>query len=299
MKKVFCPYCAFKVNSSGSRKSVIKAGRFWRKSDSRNIQRFFCQECLRYFSRATTHPCFRQKRRQFNHRIFLDLCSNMSMRRVAKKYGLSQNTVARKLQYLGERARIRNKEFNLSKPKALIIEFDDMETFEHTKCKPLSITLAVEHKTRRILGFEVSQMPAKGLLAKRSRKKYGQRIDQRVQGRRDLFLRIAPFIENKALFKSDQNPFYQKDVKKYFPRSRHEQHKGQRGSVVGQGELKKVRFDPLFSLNHTCAMLRANINRLIRKTWCTTKLPQRLSDHIAIYMQFHNFYLIDQHLPAG
>jgi len=33
--------------------------------------------------------------------------------------------------------------------------------------------------------------------------------------------------------------------------------KGRRGSIAGQGELKKIGFDPLFSLNHTCAMLRA------------------------------------------
>jgi hypothetical protein len=38
--------------------------------------------------------------------------------------------------------------------------------------------------------------------------------------------------------------------------------KGRHGCVVGQGELKKIVFDPLFSFNHTAAMARANINRL-------------------------------------
>jgi hypothetical protein len=31
-------------------------------------------------------------------------------------------------------------------------------------------------------------------------------------------------------------------------------------SVAGQGELKKVHLNPLFIINQTCAMLRANIN---------------------------------------
>jgi hypothetical protein len=57
---------------------------------------------------------------------------------------------------------------------------------------------------------------------------------------------------------------------------------------VGQGELKSGGFDPLFSFNHTAAMLRANINRLVRKTWCTTKRIDRLEAHIALYVQFHN-----------
>jgi hypothetical protein len=38
-------------------------------------------------------------------------------------------------------------------------------------------------------------------------------------------------------------------------------------------------------------MHRARINRLIRKTWCTTKKLDRLADHIAIYADFHNEYL--------
>jgi len=200
--------------------------------------------------------------------------------------------VAEKLKFLGEQAREKLWESNLRAPQAGIVEFDDLETFEHTKCKPLSVTLAVEHRTRRILGFEVSKMAAKGRLSKLARKKYGPRPDGRSRARGQLFLRIKPLIKEEALIKSDENPHYVNDVKFYFPKCRHERHKGQRGSIVGQGELKKVRFDPLFSLNHTYAMLRANINRLFRKTWCTTKSPERLADHIAIYAVYHNLSLL-------
>jgi hypothetical protein len=58
--------------------------------------------------------------------------------------------------------------------------------------------------------------------------------------------------------------------------------------LTGQGELKVGGFDPIFSLNHTCAMLRANINRLFRKTWCTTKKMEMLEHHLAIYALYHN-----------
>jgi hypothetical protein len=203
--------------------------------------------------------------------------------------------VARKLDFLGSQALVQLAQSNLSKPKATTVEFDDLETFEHTKCKPLSVTLMVEHRTRRILGFKVAQMPAKGKIARLSRKKYGRRPDHRAQKRKELFKEMKPLITESALIKSDENPHYVSDVRDHFPKCIHQRHKGQRGSVVGQGELKKIRFDPLFSLNHTCAMFRANINRLFRKTWCTTKLPEKLTKHIAIYAVYHNFIL----LPPG
>jgi len=201
--------------------------------------------------------------------------------------------VVNKFLFLGLQELKQFEEENLKRPKAKIVEFDELETFEHTKCKPLSVPLAVESKTRRILGFEVCQMSAKGRLAKIALKKYGPRKDKRAEGRANLFKKLQPLVKPDAQFKSDQNPFYPADVRRHFPRAEHETFKGQRGSIVGQGELKKVRFDPLFSLNHTCAMFRANINRLIRRTWCTTKVPERLAIHIAIYANYHNSQLIE------
>lgn len=211
---------------------------------------------------------------------------------MAKILGISGTTVVRKLKFLGSEANRKNLSRDFLLVSSESVQFDELETFEHSKLKPLSVPLAVDKATRRILGFKVAEMPAKGHLAKQSRKKYGKRRDERVKARsellRDLGLNVSPF----AKFESDQHPLYPKEVANYFPLATHVTHKGQRGSIVGQGELKKVRFDPLFSLNHTCAMLRANINRLFRRTWCTTKNRQRLADHIAIYVEYHNTRLI-------
>jgi hypothetical protein len=242
---------------------------------------------------ATTHVDFQQNKRHLNYKITILLCSGVSKRRMAKILNISRTTVTRTLKFLGSVAFETLQSSNQKCPLAQTVEFDDMETIEHTKCKPLSITLAVEKDTRRILGFQVARMPAKGLLTYKAKKKYGYRKDERAKARKVLFERIKPLIHAEALIKSDENPHYVEDVQTYFPKAFHERHKGQRGSLTGQGELKKIRFDPLFSINHTCAMLRANINRLFRKTWCTTKKPQNLAYHIAIYAVYHNFQLIE------
>ena len=96
---------------------------------------------------------------------------------------------------------------------------------------------------------------------------------------------------DKARICSDEHPYYRPLIKRFFPHSRYRQFKSSRAAIIGQGEMKKVKEDPLFYINHTLAMLRANINRLVRKTWCTTKDPARLADHLAIYMWAHNSIL--------
>lgn len=209
------------------------------------------------------------------------------MRECAKMFHIHRTTVARKKRFLALQSRLWLANF-LKTKVASHIQFDDMETFEHSKCKPLSVTLAVEKGTRLILGTEVSIMSAKGTLVRRSIKKYGKRPDKRREGRRRLFARIQNSVLPTAEINSDQNPHYAPEVRKYFPHAKYRTFKGRRGCVVGQGELKAGGFDPLFSLNHTAAMFRANLNRLFRRTWCTTKKVEGLEDHLAIYIRSHN-----------
>ncbi len=182
---------------------------------------------------------------------------------------------------------------NFGREKVRVLEFDDMETFEHTKCKPLSITLAVQARTRRILGVEVSSMPAKGLLAEKSRKKYGFRFDGRAMARAELFRSLQPIVHEEVVIKSDQNPHYMADVARFFPQASHRAYLGRKPASIGQGEIKKGGFDPLFALNHTCANFRENVSRLKRKTWVTTKRADRLRAHLYIYAEYHNQHLKD------
>ncbi len=51
---------------------------------------------------------------------------------------------------------------------------------------------------------------------------------------------------------------------------------GGRGCVVGYGELKNKKFDEMFALNHTAAMLRDRLATLKRRTWTTVKKPENL-----------------------
>lgn len=283
-----CPRIECKQSSIKS--TVHLHGVFFRKSDSRHIVRFLCTRCKRTFSSASFSECVNQKKRRINPTLRELMCAGVTMRRSARILGVNRKTVAWRLPFLSQRAKLKHDQFlaGLKTSPLKSIQFDELETSEHTKCKPLSVALAVEPKTRKMLGFQVSSMPANGLLAAISRKKYGPRRDDRRQGLQNLFNGIAPMVTKTAQLLSDECPRYPTLVKQIFPDATHATTPGRRGCSTGQGELKRIGFDPLFSLNHTCAMLRANISRLIRRTWSTTKKAENLAHHLMIYMNYHN-----------
>ena len=275
--------------------SIVRKGSYFRSSDGQYIRRYLCRGCGRSFSSGTLLPVYRQKKRKLNHRLWLLLASGVSQRRAAIVLGVNRKTVVRKFRFLAHQARLDQERWlaHLEKAPLSFVQFDDLETSEHTKCKPLSVALAVEPKSRKILAFQVSQMPAKGLLSKVAFRKYGPRADLRGEGWNALFDRLKPLVTPTADWLSDENPHYPRHLKAHHPLASHRTTPGRRGCIAGQGELKKIGFDPLFSLNHTCAMLRANLNRLFRRTWCTSKTRQGLIDHISLYVKYHNRILTE------
>lgn len=289
--KLGCPN--LNCNFHQKKDFVIKHGVYRRRNDSRYVQRYKCRNCGKSFSKSTFELECGHKKRRVNHQVFKLLASGMSMRRTAKFLGLNKNTIPRKLVYLAKKSRMSQLEL-LSKLKKSVVhmQFDDMITSHHTKLKPLSISLAVDANTRTILGVEISSIGAFGHLAEISKKKYGFRKNNHIEGLKKLFSQIKEAIHPFALVESDEHNFYPKVVREFLETVDHQTHKGGRSCVAGQGELKKLSYDPLFILNHTCAMFRANVNRLMRKTWCTTKDPERLKDHLDIFISYYNNYLI-------
>ena len=47
--------------------------------------------------------------------------------------------------------------------------------------------------------------------------------------------------------------------------------------------------NPLFPINHTLAMMRAGISRLVRRTWGASKLRERLEHHAWIWVAWRNY----------
>jgi transposase-like protein len=275
-------------------KKYIKFGSFRRKSDSKIIQRFKCRVCFKHFSSATFSDCYGQNKRRVNSILGKLLCSGISQRRAALILKINPKTVARKLIFLAQKARQNHFEFIESYYKKSLqkLQFDDLITTHHTKLKPLTVSVAVDSLSRMILDVQVGEIAAFGHLADLSKRKYGRRKSQHKRCLKDLFNNIHHLLDETTIIESDEHKFYREFVEDYAPHSPYTQFKSKPASVAGQGELKTKGRDPLFAINHTLAMMRANINRLFRRTWNTTKNISMLTHHLWLYVEFHNRVLI-------
>ncbi len=277
-----CPRCA------ASRPSIVRDGFFFRADDSKSIQRLKCKVCGKKFSTATSKCTYRQKKRRINATVRRGFASNLCPRDIAEMVGVHVNTIAARLVWQAKLSREKNKQFLVDYIEQhgpiKTVQFDDLITFEHTKCKPLTVPVAVIDGVRIPIGFRVASIPAFGHLAAISRKRYGKRSDHSRSARRALFDELTKILPADVHFKTDGHEHYATLIKQYFPEGSHSVYKSSRGAVVGQGELKKTTFDPLFSINHTFATMRAKVNRLNRRTWCTTKKAERLADHLDIFI---------------
>ena len=275
-----CPHC----HSPRFRKH----GFFYRRDDARRVQRFRCSDCLSTFSRAGFSPFYRHRHRRIKERIRALLAANATLRGIARQLHIDKDTVARYLVLLAREARQRQRIRQANSPQASSVQFDELITIEHTKMKPLSVFLVSDTDRWEMLGVIVSRIPASGYLAEKSRKKYGHRPDQSVLRRHVLLRRLAPLIDPQAHVVTDKHSAYPLLLKRHLPQATHVRHKGAKAAIVGQGELKKGGWDPLFCINQQLAMLRAHISRLFRRSWNTTKRVTRLADHLAIYMDHYN-----------
>lgn len=273
---------------------VVRDGSYFRKEDSRKIARFKCKSCRKKFSFSTFKLEYKQKKRRINHKLFMLLASGISMRRAARFLNVHQTTVHRKVIYLAKKSRKEHGDFlaELRKDPVVSFQFDDLISSVHTKLKPVSISIAVDAKRRFILGAEVGSIPAFGHLAELSRRKYGKRKNEHEEKLAKLLADISPSVSAIAKIESDEHHSYAPLVFKFFPYAEYVQYKGEKSCVAGLGELKKVHYDPLFKINHTCAMFRANVNRLFRRTWCTSKKTEMLKNHLDIFIHYHNKYLL-------
>ena len=101
--------------------------------------------------------------------IFVRLLSEgNSLRGIGRILGLTYHNTYRKFLWFKRLVEEHQKSLRFSAEE---IQFDELETIHHTKCKPLNLILVLNEKYQ-LISAKVAEMPAKGRLAEFSRKKY-------------------------------------------------------------------------------------------------------------------------------
>ncbi len=138
-------------------------------------------------------------------------------------------------------------------------------------------------------------IPAKGHLAGIALKKYGHRKNESLAKTKALLSQVAgQLMTPVTLIKSDAKPSYKSLVTKIFPGITYEQYLS-RSNKEKRREQKYLKsekhiHDPLFEVNHVCAVLRDHIKRLTRRSWCTTKIKKHLELSLYLYIAKKNEY---------
>jgi len=296
-KPTNCPNseCRFRRGPEGAEKLYgtsrfyTKMGYFRRRSDRRAVPRYRCRSCGKSFSSQTHSPTYRQRRPDVNGIVFRLLCSGVTMRRTALVVGVNKSTIERKMAWLADRARaIHDERLASGGLNTSLVQFDELQTFEHTRLKPVSIAVAIRVKTGEVIDVDVAMMSSFGAMVRRTRELYPEWRETRRGARESVFRSVAKCAKPGVTIKTDESRHYPPIIDRLVPGARIEQHL----SPGNDDHPCPDGFDPMFKLNHLFAKMRQDMSRLFRSTWATTKTLAGLYNHLMLYIAWQNRYTI-------
>lgn len=280
-KTTTCPEC--------SSSHYIKKGKFKTKHNHQPVLRYQCKDCNRYFSSHTTRDEVNQHKPHMNLQIFKLISSGVTQRWTARILGINKNTVARKIVFLAKKAQKAHEVF-LKNTKTSFVQFDEMETYEHTKLKPLSIAIAVRAKTGQIISTSVATMKPRGRYSEDARRVYRQgRLDTRDQACREVLDQVNKIAKESIIIATDKKVSYPLMIKETLPQAKM-QRVFSHNNKDENNRKEAHEMNAMWKLNHVSAKLRSDLPRLARKTWCTTKCAKSLQNHLWIYTAWNNGY---------
>jgi hypothetical protein len=290
-----CPrdYCPSRGANSPFR--WRRKGRYRRECDERIVQRFLCRSCGSYFSTQAFRLDYRLHKPTLHFALFDTFVSKVTQRQAARNLLCTRKTVVHRLVLLSTHARAFHKELLARAQRAGGIpgefQLDELETFENSRrlC-PVTMPVLIEQGSYFALDIQVATLPARGKPHRGEGKKRLER--ERVEGKRKNESRAAvercfrvleevrppgQVLSISSDFKSSY-PGVLRDVMS--PNYRHFRH---------SSKTRRDRFNPLFPINHTLAMLRDGLSRLVRRSWGASKQREWLERHAWIWIAYRNY----------
>lgn len=294
-----CPYPDCQSQSSEPFE-FSRFGTYRRKCDGRRIPRFTCHACERTFSTQTFRVDYRLKKPRLTEPVFQGFVSKVSLRKLAEALQVRRKTIERRLSLYGKHCRLYHAQKSaLQRQAGELCEgtwvFDELETFEHNRrFKPLTVAAVVHHDSFFIAGLAVGKMPARKAV-NRARREERKRIvsaegKRPQESKRVVTEALSWLAPDKSKIRPRNVPGgrLRSDFKTGYPsiaRAILPNHDLQRTS----SKDKRGPSNPLFAINHGFAMMRDAVSRLVRRSWCASKLETRLAEHLWIWVCFRNY----------
>jgi hypothetical protein len=172
-----------------------------------------------------------------------------------------------------------------------VFQLDELETFEHSRrLAPLTMPVLIERSSYYILDLSTAPLPCRGGLSRAdlARKEVREkRLGRRKSGSRGAVERCFDSLASSAhpfsllRVQTDRKATYLPILSARFGRRLdHERF---------SSKDKRGYANPLFPINHTLAMMRDGISRLVRRNWAASKLRERLEQHAWIWTAWRNY----------
>lgn len=276
--------------------SYQRDGSYLRRTDGRRVARFRCLVCRRRFSSQSFRLDYREQKPAIDRQVLACLVSKVTHRQTARILHIDRKTVHRRLARYGEALRRWHDAF-LERARSRggiggTFSLDELETYEHDRrIMPVTVPVLIQRETRFIIHLETGDLPARGGLSPIMRKRKWAR--ERAFGRRRNGSRRAVDACVAALSRihdervplsivTDRKSSYPVIIRRWF---------GSRiGSFVrvSSHSARDVR-NPMFPINHTFAMMRDQVSRLVRRNWGSSKRQSALRTHLWIYAAWRNY----------
>lgn len=290
----FCPFPDCRI--SGPQFSWRSRGQYFRQCDGRWVRRFSCNTCERRFSTQTFKADYRWKKPRLHLRVFDLLISKVTMRQIARVHGVRRPTIERRLKRLG----LVCKGFHataLAQAKnkgglAGTFQLDELETYEtDRRLAPVTMPVLIERHTYFVVHGESAPLPARGNLTtgmKRKKERREKLLGKRRSGSRAA---VRNTLEILKAHHCNTSGISLESDRKYSYRSEFKRIAGGQFAAHVRISSKSVRdrSNRLFPINHTLAMMRDNISRLVRRTWAASKKRQRLDLHFWLWACYRNY----------
>ena len=244
------------------------------KTNKGKTQVYRCKDCNKNFSRRTNSINYRKRKQHLREKITKAYCEKMSLSGIARTLNIHRNTVVKYFRENAELARKANEERLGNDLLTSYVQFDQLETYEHTKRKPVGIQISMRPKTNEVISAKVGYIPVRALTISKT---YSQEWNRKAH--KSLHIQNMIFETKKALKKSgatlscDRARNQVKIVKDFCL----EDH-----IKITPTEKRNKKIDMLFR------RIRNDISRLNRKTICTTKNISQLQNHLDLWIDYHN-----------
>ena len=287
----FCP-CDSPECRSNPAFQYQRRGTYTRTCDGRTVQRFQCKGCKHTFSTQTFRVDYKLRKPALDIPLFLLLISKVTLRQCARDLECDRGTVAQRLKLFGEHCRafheLRMKARGERGPWQGRFLLDELETYEHNRrLKPLTVPLLVHRPSFCILHVAVGTLPPRKPLSPANQKKLELSGEKRTSESRakvaECFDELQRLLPPTGIVKvdTDEKHTYRALLRKRFgERLVHE---------TTSSKRRRSYWNPLFVVNHTFAMLRDGLSRLVRRTWAGSKQRQKLEWHLWTYIAWRNY----------